>query len=203
MTESQKVEQVWETPPLDEIPKLSKAHVEVMEQSDDDAIWKQAGMDHVLLRTVGRKSGNEHKVALPMWRDPDGRPVVVASFAGAKDHPSWYLNFSRPHRRTPRSCVACKAASSTGPTPRSSTATSTTGFGSSSTRIAPGTRTTSRRPTGAYPSCDSRKPAPPEAQWGVSPPSAMTTWPVTKLAASDARNKAGPTISSGSAARRM
>ena len=94
MTESQKVEQVWETPSLDEIPKLSKAHVEVMEQSDDDAIWKQAGMHHVLLRTVGRKSGNEHKVALPMWRDPEGRPVVVASFAGAKGHPSWYLNLS-------------------------------------------------------------------------------------------------------------
>ena len=94
MTESQKVEQVWETPSLDEIPKLSKAHVEVMEQSDDDAVWKQAGMHHVLLRTVGRKSGKEHKVALPMWRDPEGRPVVVASFAGAKGHPSWYLNLS-------------------------------------------------------------------------------------------------------------
>src|SRR2546421_12160031 len=39
-------------------------------------------------------------------------------------------------------------------------------------------------------------------QWATSPPSAISTWPVTKLAASDARNNAGPTISSGSAARR-
>jgi hypothetical protein len=39
-------------------------------------------------------------------------------------------------------------------------------------------------------------------QRGTSPPSAISTWPVTKLPASEARNKAGPTISSGWAARR-
>jgi deazaflavin-dependent oxidoreductase (nitroreductase family) len=91
---SQKVEQVWETPSLDEIPVLSKGHVEAMEASDDDMIWIQAGMHHVLLRTVGRKSGQEHKVALPTWLDPEGRRVVVASYAGAPGHPSWYLNLS-------------------------------------------------------------------------------------------------------------
>lgn len=94
MTESQKVEQVWETPSLDEIPVLSRGHVEAMESSDDDMIWVQAGMHHVLLRTVGRKSGKEHKVALPTWLDPEGRRIVVASFAGAPGHPSWYLNLS-------------------------------------------------------------------------------------------------------------
>jgi deazaflavin-dependent oxidoreductase (nitroreductase family) len=99
MTESQStdqhVEQVWETPPLDEIPKLSSAHVEAMESMDDvDEVWQQAGMHHVLLRTIGRKSGNEHKVALPTWLDPEGRRVVVASFAGAPGHPSWYLNLA-------------------------------------------------------------------------------------------------------------
>jgi len=92
MSESQRVEQVWETPPLDEIPKLSRMHVEAMEQSDDDAIWQQAGMHHVLLRTVGRASGQPHQVALPIWRDPEGRRVVVASFAGAEQHPHWYRN---------------------------------------------------------------------------------------------------------------
>jgi deazaflavin-dependent oxidoreductase (nitroreductase family) len=91
---SQKVEQVWETPSLDEIPVLSKGHVEAMEASDDDMIWVQAGMHHVLLQTVGRKSGTVHKVALPTWLDPEGRRVVVASFAGAPGHPSWYLNLS-------------------------------------------------------------------------------------------------------------
>jgi deazaflavin-dependent oxidoreductase (nitroreductase family) len=65
-----------------------------METSDDDAVWVLAGMHHVLLRTIGRKSGNEHKVALPLWRDPDGQPIVVGSFSGAPQHPSWYLNLA-------------------------------------------------------------------------------------------------------------
>jgi deazaflavin-dependent oxidoreductase (nitroreductase family) len=47
-----------------------------------------------VLRTIGRKSGKEHKVALPFWRDADGHPVVVASFSGAPAHPSWYHNRS-------------------------------------------------------------------------------------------------------------
>src|SRR5262249_39603003 len=38
-------------------------------------------------------------------------------------------------------------------------------------------------------------------QRATSPPSAIRTWPVTKLAASEARNNAGPTISSGPATR--
>lgn len=94
MTENQKVEQVWETPGLDEIVELTKMHVQAMETSDDDLVWSQAGMSHVLLHNIGRKSGNEHKVALPTWNDPDGHRVVVASFAGAPGHPSWYLNIA-------------------------------------------------------------------------------------------------------------
>ena len=49
-------------------------------------------MHHVLLTTVGRKSGNQHKVALPTWQDRNGIRVVVASFAGSDKNPSWYLN---------------------------------------------------------------------------------------------------------------
>jgi deazaflavin-dependent oxidoreductase (nitroreductase family) len=90
--ESQKVEQAWETPSLDEIPVITKMHVGALETSKDDAVWVQAGMHHVMIRTIGRKSGAEHKIALPFWRDPDGARVVVASFAGATDHPSWFLN---------------------------------------------------------------------------------------------------------------
>ncbi len=92
MTESQKVEQVWETPSADDIVQLTKAHVEAMEMTNDDVVWVQAGMQHLLLQTVGRKSGNVHKVALPTWNDPDGNRIVVGSFAGAKTHPSWFLN---------------------------------------------------------------------------------------------------------------
>jgi deazaflavin-dependent oxidoreductase (nitroreductase family) len=88
----QKVEQMWETPPPDEIVAISKGHVDAMESSDADEIWQVAGMHHVVVRTVGRKSGNEHKVALPIWRDPDGHRIVAGSFAGADRHPSWFLN---------------------------------------------------------------------------------------------------------------
>jgi deazaflavin-dependent oxidoreductase (nitroreductase family) len=94
MAESQKVIQEWETPSLEEIPVISRGHVQALESSTDDGVWVQAGMHHVVLRTLGRKSGKEHKVAVPIWRDPDGVPVVVASFAGAPDHPSWYLNLA-------------------------------------------------------------------------------------------------------------
>jgi len=59
---------------------------------DIDEVWVQAGMHHVLLRTIGRTSGKEHKVALPFWRDPNGDRVVVASFAGAEKNPSWFVN---------------------------------------------------------------------------------------------------------------
>jgi deazaflavin-dependent oxidoreductase (nitroreductase family) len=90
--ESQKVEQAWETPSHDEIPVISKMHVGALETSKDDAVWVQAGMHHVIITTRGRKSGVEHKVALPLWRDPDGERVVVASYGGAVDHPSWFLN---------------------------------------------------------------------------------------------------------------
>ena len=81
-------------PPRDEIPGISRNHVAFMESTDDDQAWVLAGMHHVILRTVGRRSGAEHKVALPFWRDPEGNRVVVASFSGAPQHPSWYLNLS-------------------------------------------------------------------------------------------------------------
>jgi deazaflavin-dependent oxidoreductase (nitroreductase family) len=94
LTESQKVEQQWETPSLEEIPVISRAHVGALESSGDESLWAQAGMHHVVLRTVGRKSGTEHKVALPIWRDPDNMRVVVASYAGAPQQPSWFLNLA-------------------------------------------------------------------------------------------------------------
>jgi len=84
----------FQEPPRDEIPGISRQHVAAMEASDEDAIWVIAGMHHVVLRTIGRKSGKEHKVALPYWVDPEGYLVVVASFSGAPQHPAWYLNLT-------------------------------------------------------------------------------------------------------------
>jgi deazaflavin-dependent oxidoreductase (nitroreductase family) len=93
VTDSQRNEAFVE-PSRDEIPGLSRQHVAAMETSEADEVWVLAGMRHVVVRTVGRRSGQEHKVALPFWRDPNGDPVVVASFAGAPQHPSWYLNLA-------------------------------------------------------------------------------------------------------------
>jgi deazaflavin-dependent oxidoreductase (nitroreductase family) len=86
--------EAFDEPPRSEIPGISRMHVGAMEQSDDDAVWIGAGMHQLLLRTIGRKSGKEHKVALPYWYDDDEQRVVVASFAGAPQHPAWYLNLT-------------------------------------------------------------------------------------------------------------
>src|SRR5439155_25505861 len=53
-----------------------------------------AGMHQVIIYTIGRKSGNEHKVALPVWYDDEGNRIVVASYAGNDKHPHWYLNLA-------------------------------------------------------------------------------------------------------------
>jgi deazaflavin-dependent oxidoreductase (nitroreductase family) len=92
--ENQKVAQVWLTPSLEEIPAISRAHVQALEASSDDAVWVLLGLPLIVLRTVGRLTGKEHKVALPVWRDADGVRVVVASYAGAPHHPAWYLNLT-------------------------------------------------------------------------------------------------------------
>jgi deazaflavin-dependent oxidoreductase (nitroreductase family) len=84
----------FEEPPREEIPGISRGHVAYMESTDAEEAWCIAGMHHVVLHTIGRKSGNEHKVALPYWVDGDGNRIVVASFSGAPEHPSWYLNLS-------------------------------------------------------------------------------------------------------------
>jgi deazaflavin-dependent oxidoreductase (nitroreductase family) len=82
------------TPDRTKIPAISASHVAMMESSDDDSVWIWVNMHHVLLRTIGRRSGNEHKVALPFWRDASGQRVVVASFSGAPKDPAWYLNLA-------------------------------------------------------------------------------------------------------------
>lgn len=99
----QKVTQVWETPSHADIVELTKAHVGALETMTDDVVWIQAGMHHVLLHTIGRRSGNEHKVALPIWRDENGHRIVVGSFAGATKHPSWFFNLEATPRVKVRS----------------------------------------------------------------------------------------------------
>ncbi len=90
----QRVEQTWETPSFEEIPMITKQHVEAMERSDRDSVWIRGGMHHVLVRTIGRRTGREHKVALPFWIDSGGQRIVAASFAGSTRYPAWYLNLA-------------------------------------------------------------------------------------------------------------
>ena len=103
---SQQNEQFVE-PTRDEIPGISRGHVAAMEATDDDAAWVIAGMHHVVLRTIGRRSGNEHKVALPFWADragSAGRRRLLRRRAAA---PVLVPEPVRPRRRTPRCwCVA-------------------------------------------------------------------------------------------------
>ena len=93
MREGQRSE-AFETPDRGDIPQLTRDHVARMESSADEAVWFASGMHHMLVRTLGRRSGHEHKVALPYWLDADGHRVVVASYAGAPKHPAWYLNLA-------------------------------------------------------------------------------------------------------------
>ena len=90
----QKVDYEFETPTREQIVKISAKHVAMMETSDADDTWIWVGMEHLLLHTVGRRSGNLHKVALPFWRDPDGHRAVVAAFGGNPKDPAWLLNLS-------------------------------------------------------------------------------------------------------------
>jgi deazaflavin-dependent oxidoreductase (nitroreductase family) len=90
----QRATREFRTPAKDEIVAISAKHVEMMETSDADETWIWVGMEHLLLRTVGRRSGQEHKVALPFWRDSSGQRVVAASFGGNPTDPAWFLNLS-------------------------------------------------------------------------------------------------------------
>ncbi|QVQ54913.1 nitroreductase family deazaflavin-dependent oxidoreductase [Spiractinospora alimapuensis] len=49
------------------------------------------GTTVLLLTTTGRKTGEKHTTPL-IYREIDGRYVIVASNGGAENHPAWYLN---------------------------------------------------------------------------------------------------------------
>jgi deazaflavin-dependent oxidoreductase (nitroreductase family) len=50
------------------------------------------GMDLVYLTTVGAKSGQQRSVSVARFDDGQGGWFVVASAAGATNHPAWYHN---------------------------------------------------------------------------------------------------------------
>ena len=86
--------QRFSTPPRRLIPWITKATVGLYRLTDGRVGGKQAGMDHVLLTTIGRRSGEPHTVCLPIWFQDDDAPIVVASYAGAQRHPAWFHNLA-------------------------------------------------------------------------------------------------------------
>jgi deazaflavin-dependent oxidoreductase (nitroreductase family) len=53
----------------------------------------------LLLTTTGARSGNPHTAPMMFHRDGD-RLLVIASFAGAPEHPVWYTNLVADPRVT-------------------------------------------------------------------------------------------------------
>lgn len=51
--ENQRIEQFWDTPTHDQIVEISHAHVEALEASNEDNVWQQVGMHHIILTTIG------------------------------------------------------------------------------------------------------------------------------------------------------
>ena len=55
---------------------------------------KFMGFDALVLRTIGRKSGEERTTPLIFAPYGDGAYTIVASKGGADEPPAWYLNLS-------------------------------------------------------------------------------------------------------------
>lgn len=52
---------------------------------------KLAGIDHLLLRTKGRKTGKSRKIPIACMQH-EGNLLIVGSNNGQDHHPAWYLN---------------------------------------------------------------------------------------------------------------
>jgi deazaflavin-dependent oxidoreductase (nitroreductase family) len=82
------------SPPRWLVPWITKVQVGLYEWSNGRLGSMAAGMRHLLLRTVGRRSGRSSTVCLPYWCDASGHRIVVASYAGGPRNPAWYHNLA-------------------------------------------------------------------------------------------------------------
>ncbi|WP_328998097.1 nitroreductase family deazaflavin-dependent oxidoreductase [Kribbella sp. NBC_00709] len=55
---------------------------------------KFMGFDALILRTIGRKSGEERTTPVGWFPGADGSRLIVASAAGAPGNPAWYYNLA-------------------------------------------------------------------------------------------------------------
>ena len=65
-----------------------------------DAVPGVTRQDHILLTTVGRRSGEPRTVPLRIFREEGNRLIVVAGNGGEPAHPAWYLNLLAAPRAT-------------------------------------------------------------------------------------------------------
>ena len=79
------------TPPHWLIPWISRAHIVLYKLTAGKIGAHTDGMPSILVRTIGRRSGKPHTVALTYLPEGDTM-VVVASFGGGDHHPAWYHN---------------------------------------------------------------------------------------------------------------
>ena len=69
-------------------------HVRRYQETDGaEGYYWQNGTTILLLTTKGRKSGEDRTSAL-IYRDFEGKQLIVASKGGADEPPAWFLNLS-------------------------------------------------------------------------------------------------------------
>ena len=80
-------------PPMTETQHaFGPAHVaQYLESNGEEGFHWRRGSTILLLTTKGRKTGEERIMPL-IFREDDGRYIVVASRGGSPQHPAWYLN---------------------------------------------------------------------------------------------------------------
>ena len=81
----------FEEPPRWQIPWISRRHVLLYQWTDGEIGGDLGPYPGIIIHTTGRRSGMRHSICLPAIPYGDDC-LVVGSFAGAKGHPSWYLN---------------------------------------------------------------------------------------------------------------
>ncbi len=78
---------------------LTRLHVWVYRRSGGRVLGRMGGQHVLLLQTTGRHSGRTRTTPV-QYLGVDDTFVVVASNAGAAQHPAWYLNLrANPHAR--------------------------------------------------------------------------------------------------------
>jgi deazaflavin-dependent oxidoreductase (nitroreductase family) len=72
---------------------VTKGHEVVVKATGGRVGGRIAGMDVLVLHTVGRKSGLPRTTPLTYMND-DENLILVASNGGARNHPTWFLNLT-------------------------------------------------------------------------------------------------------------